>query len=273
MALIKIEGKTKFQGKTIIDGGYKVSDSDAAAYIAAVEVEDGDVLEDPVKQAIDTFVLGCKSDSIWSSLKAACIMAGARTLNGALVPLVGTAPTSNNFVSGDYNRETGLKGDRSTKYLNSNRNNNADPQDSKHMFCYLTETLTRSGNASPMGRTGTNGSVVVQGPSGATYFSNNSGLNARYPNGTHYPLGGWGTSRSNSASFEYIFKNTGAVADTGTITLASGTPFNGNIGVFGNTGYSYSDPRISFYSIGSDINLSNLNSRVSTLMTDIAAAI
>lgn len=251
-------------------------DNDDRNYITAVETADqlslGDPtikLEEDLKVLYQKFILGCKNDGLWEHIKTGCIMAGALTLSGALVPLSGSnGPTPYGFVDEDYNSNwspLGIKGDGSTKYLDSNRANDADPQDSKHMFCYLTETLTRYGNASPMGRTGTNGSVVVQGPSGATYFSNNSELNARYPNGTHYPLGGWGTSRSNSASFEYIFKNTGAVADTGTITLTSGTPFNGNIGVFGNTGYTYTDARIPFYSIGESINLEALNNRVKTL--------
>jgi hypothetical protein len=69
-------------------------DSDAAAYIAAVEAADGQALETATRTAIDSFVKGCKNDGIWNAIKASCILAGARTLAGALVPLVGTAPTS-----------------------------------------------------------------------------------------------------------------------------------------------------------------------------------
>jgi hypothetical protein len=73
----------------------------------------------------------------WDAIKASCILCGARTLAGALVPLVGTAPTNvaDNFVSGDYTRggaTPGLKGD-GTSYLDSGRANDADPQDSKHL--------------------------------------------------------------------------------------------------------------------------------------------
>jgi hypothetical protein len=72
-------------------------DSDAAAYIAAVEAADGQSLEVDVKTAINNFIVGCKADGIWTALKASCILSGARTLSGALVPLVGTAPTNFNF--------------------------------------------------------------------------------------------------------------------------------------------------------------------------------
>jgi hypothetical protein len=95
-------------------------DADAQAYITAVETADRQALEAGVRTAINDFVVGCKADGIWDAIKASCIMAGARTLTGALVPLKGTAPTNYNFVPGDYNRKTGLVGDGSSKNLNSN---------------------------------------------------------------------------------------------------------------------------------------------------------
>ncbi|MCP4832791.1 MAG: hypothetical protein GY886_11325, partial [Gammaproteobacteria bacterium] len=67
-------------------------DSDASTYIDAVEATDGQALETGVRVAINDFVLGCKQDGIWNAIKASCILAGARTLDGALVPLTGTAP-------------------------------------------------------------------------------------------------------------------------------------------------------------------------------------
>lgn len=121
-----------------------VSDPDANTYLAAVQAADGQLLEPDVRIAVNNFIVGCKTDGIWSAIKASCILAGARTLNGALVPLVGTAPTNFNFVDGDYNRETGLVGDGSTKYLDSNRNNDADPQDSKHISVYASTTATNN---------------------------------------------------------------------------------------------------------------------------------
>jgi hypothetical protein len=66
--------------------GWQPMDTDAAAYITAVETADDQTLEEKTKIAIDNFVLGCKADGIWTAIKASCILAGARTLNGALVP-------------------------------------------------------------------------------------------------------------------------------------------------------------------------------------------
>jgi hypothetical protein len=70
--------------------------------------------------AINAFITGCKADGTWDAIKACCILAGWNGLTGALVPLKGTAPTNFNFVSGDYNRQTGLVGNGTTKHLNSN---------------------------------------------------------------------------------------------------------------------------------------------------------
>jgi hypothetical protein len=120
-------------------------DPDAAAYLRAVEAADGQALETPVKRAVDDFFRGTKADGTFSALKAACILCGARTLAGALVPLAGTAPTNNNFVDADYNRETGLVGNGSTKYLDSNRAENADPQMTMHIYLLLCRPLNGAG--------------------------------------------------------------------------------------------------------------------------------
>lgn len=250
-----------------------VLDADAKTYINAVESADGQSLENPVKVAINNFVIGCKNDDIWTALKASCILAGARTLSGALVPLVGTAPTNNNFVSGDYNRKTGLKGNASTKYLNSNRNNNADPQDSKHIFTWLTERIP-SASVSGQRTIGTNsvsgGSFFGVGtgtpPTGLFHRLHSSSSRSTMPAAAN--IGGHGLSRSSSANYSIISANV-----TGTQPDASTAPNNENIGVFGYIGGFRVAARISFYSIGEGVVLAQLNSRVSTLMTSLAAAI
>jgi len=149
-------------GKVVLRKSWQPMDPDAAAYITAVEAADTAAgqtggLEEKTKIAIDNFVLGCKADGIWSAIKASCILAGARTLSGALVPLAGTAPTNVGglFLSGDYNRKTGLVGDGSTKYLDSNRANNADPQNNAHFSIYQSSSA-QSLNRVPFGndRTG-----------------------------------------------------------------------------------------------------------------------
>jgi hypothetical protein len=246
-------------------------DQDALAYIAAVEAADGQALESGVKAAINDFVVGCKSDGIWSAIKASCILAGARTLSGALVPLVGSAPTNNNFVSGDYDRETGLKGNGSTKYLDSNRADDDDPQNSKHISVHVG--ATDGGDQSYMGALSGSplvGSQITPSASSSGFFRNNSSGSVSL---TQYitQLGFIGTTRSSSSQISYrLGGSTSTVSSTSTATSAN------SIHVFGRN-YSPSffraSARLSFYSIGESINLADLDTRVSTLMTDIAAAI
>lgn len=242
-------------------------DPDAKAYIAAVEAADAQTLETGVKVAINNFVKGCKSDAIWDAIKASCILAGAQTLSGALVPLRGTAPTNFNFVSGDYNRKTGLAGNGTTKYLDSNRNNNTDPQNSKHLSAYLTAIPSVQTVASIGSGTQTGGSQIadVLGEFAARCNSSTgftiTGLNTS--------LGLSAVSRSVSTTVNYRSGGTSA-----SIANTSSTPANAATLVFSRvTPVSYSNARISFYSIGESINLAALDSRVSTLMTSINSAI
>ena len=256
----------------IITGTEKLpSDPDAAAYIASVEAADGQALEYDVRMAINAFVKGCKADGIWDAIKASCILAGARTLSGALVPLVGTAPTNYNFVEGDYDRETGLKGNGSTKYLDSNRNNNADPQDSKHLAVYAEVGAGQNNALIGAGEfTDSGSSYILQGSTQAAKL--NSGASSAFTggSGSRWSSGFIGINRSNSSNFQY--RDNGVSA---TETNASVSAFNGTTWIFARGGAPTSiyDDRLSFYSIGEALDLALLDARVSTLMSDLAAAI
>lgn len=254
-----------------VSGQYKGSDPDAYAYIAAVEQQDNQALENGVKFAISNFVVGCKDDGIWDAIKASCILAGARTLAGALVPLVGTAPTNFNFVSGDYDRKTGLVGDGATKYLDSNRNNNADLQNNRSISAYLTNQATVPSACMGAGTFLTGDSNFGQDSSAGTAFfrlSNATGSNV--PGGST-ATGLIGASRSVSANF--IARIAGS---TTTFARASETPSDGNYLIFARNASSptlFTDARLAFYSIGEALDLAALDTRVSNLMTAIGAAI
>jgi len=251
-----------------------VLDPDAETYIAAVEAADGQELELAVKVAYNNFILGCKSDGIWTAIKSSCILAGARTLDGALVPLVGTAPTSNNFVSGDYTRTTGLLGDGSTKYLDSNRPNNSDPQNNKHISAYLTVGMgANSQSIFGTNSVSTNGVTWIYGDaSNVLRFYNNSRF-APSPifSGAGNSTGFIGSSRSTSASFTARVNG----SDT-TVTQTSQTPSSNDVLLFAYNNIApdrFATCRIAFYSIGTSLNLSSLDSRVTQLVTDIGNAI
>jgi hypothetical protein len=243
------------------------SDSDVNAYILAVESADGQQLEAGVITAVETFVLGCKSDGIWSAIKASCILAGARTLSGALVPLAGTAPTNSNFVTADFNRKTGLIGNGTTKYLNPKRAINADPQNSHHFGVYVTAVPSSDTNRG-----------LIGGPSGtpANYIITQSGgALTPYNRGVGVVISGQGSTTgykgtSRSASNSWSVRSGGVnTAQTTASTIQNSSAF----GVFARATGSLSNARLSFYSIGESINLALLDTRVSNLMTALAAAI
>ena len=266
--------------RIVLAKGYDgfTDDADATAYLAAVQAADGQVLEPAVRLAVNSFIKGCKADGIWSAIKASCILAGARTLTGALVPLAGTAPTNNGpFVSGDYNRKTGLVGDGSTKYLNSNRNNNADPQNNNHIA--LLGTRTTSGVTQYLcgGRTAANdtgGKVIAISGVDATNFTNvpSTDTGETGPSLANGQTSFIGASRSLSSA--YIVRCSGT---SQTNTRTSGAPINRNIWIFGsNTSGSLQLPtnaRLAFYSIGESLNLALLDARVTDLINAFAAAI
>jgi hypothetical protein len=262
-------------------------DPDAAAYIAVVESADTAAgesggLETAVKVAIHSFVKGCKADGIWNAIKASCILAGARTLSGALVPLVGAAPTNNNFVSGDYNRETGLVGNGSTKYLNSNRANNADPQNNQHISAYVI-TLGASGGPGTANRfpsflsadAGSSGSTgLLRSENNASSMISRSHCTTGTTTNFTGSSGLVAASRSVSASYDVRLFGANA-----TITQASQTSSNSTFFVYTDnsggipSGAAYNPSRLAFYSIGESLNLELLDTRVTTLINAIAAAI
>jgi hypothetical protein len=264
--------------KLVMRKGWQPMDTDAAAYITAVETADTEPLEERTKIAIDNFVLGCKADGIWTAIKASCILAGARTLAGALIPLAGTAPTNNNFVTGDYNRKTGLVGDGSTKYLDSNRNHLSDPQNNVHI-----STFVGVGALGTQSMIGMSGGGVDDGRE-LHIFTNTAasvrlGIRNRH-GGTSFALTGnttisgfIGTSRNSSSFYSVRYESIGA-----TNSITSGPSATaGNHYIFGrnlnNTVNLPSAQRIAFYSIGESLNLALLDARVTDLINAFGAAI
>jgi hypothetical protein len=247
-------------------------DADALAYLDLVEKADDQVLEAGVRTAVINFVKGCKNDGIWPAIKASCILAGARTLTGALVPLVGTAPTNVGelFVSGDYNRKTGLVGNGSTKYLDSNRNNNADPQNNQHLSVYVTTAGTSATNEGYIGcgLTNSGSSHIARTPTGNGINSRSRSGTASGNLGTANDINFMGISRQSQPS--YTQRNGGI---NYSIPLGAQDPLNASIIVFGRNGVAQTNARLAFYSIGESLDLALLDVRVTTLVNALAAAI
>lgn len=244
-------------------------DADAARFIDAVEAADGQRLEIAVAAAVNDFVVGCKTDGIWGAIKASCILMGARTLSGALTPLVGVAPTNNNFVSGDYNRKTGLKGNGSNKSLNTNRANSADPRNSNHNAVYASESGTGDSAylASGAGIAGQN-QIFTSG--GYTAFrSRHSTGSTAFVGVLGTPSGFIGMSRSSPSSYSVR-----AVKSDIEFGIDSNAPHSVNLLAYSIPGFGFfSTARVAFYSIGESLPLGLLESRVANLYAAIGSAI
>jgi len=257
----------------------RLFDPDARDYILRVEAADGERLESQVRGAINAFVLGCKADGIWTSLVTSCIMAGARTVAGAITPLVGNAPTNNNFVSGDYSRKLGLLGNGTDKYLATGYNNNDTtnfPQNNAHISCYVSQIPT------------TDNAIFV----GTRLVALSSILSIRYTSGgantifhcrgsqsagrALVALGFQCTSRALSTEFLSRCTHSGGISDL-TSTFNSTAPSNNLFGVFAGfnatTPLSFSSARLSFYSIGKSLTIASLDSRVTTLMNTLGSVL
>lgn len=248
--------------------------ADARRYIRAVEAADGQPLELAVRVAINEFVVGCKNDGIWDAIRASCILCGARTLAGALVPLAGPAPTNFNFVSGDYSRRLGLVGNGSTKYLRPNRRNNADLRNDKHVAMYATARGSTNDNvwasANWAGNTGETafgffGSTAYATLHRASWSAIATGVTAA----SVPPATMFGVSRSEPSGWTLRIGGRNV-----TMLGASEPPSIGELILYCNSlQQSFITARVAFYSIGQSLNLLSLESRIVNLLSAIGAAI
>jgi hypothetical protein len=260
----------------LIVNPYQDFDRDALDYIRRVEAADGAGLETGIKIAYNNFVRGCKKDGTWDSIKASCIMAGARTLAGALTPVVGPAPTNVNFVGGDYDRVIGLLGNGSNKYLNTNYRGNEQTGIDRHNAFYLSTPATTGcfvsvgdcgGPYSGYDFVDLNGSIRTASMAGPWFAGER--ISYIFPG-----FGFIGTSRSSSSAYVVRINSSSATVTYST----SATPQSLNYLVFSRRfegaqpNYSVSS-RMSYYSVGKSINLALLDNRVSTFMSEISATL
>jgi hypothetical protein len=241
----------------------------AAGNTQGLELGVTDAFNTTLQDLVGDSVLGVSGGVIAqpaSIIKASCILAGARTLAGALVPLVGAAPTRFGTEGGwNYNRKTGTAGNGTDNYLNSNRNNNADPQNSNHNAFYVSNVGV--------------GPLMTGGPAssaGDNYFDFGGGIHrftnrhAIVVNGAVASIGFKGTSRNAGASYELRINLT-----TITQSIVSQPPSAFSVELFSRPSATrvYGNARLAFYSIGEALNLALLDARVTALINAIAAAI
>lgn len=251
-------------------------DADALRYLRAVEAADKSRLELGVRLAVNALVVGCKNDGIWNAIKASCILIGARTLSGILVPLTGVAPTNFNFVSGDYNRRTGLIGNQLTKYLSTNRLPLEDALNSYHMAVWISSAVS-GGNVLYMGN-----SSSAAGATNLIYSGSTSTHNTRMRSSTSVAITGstipysgfFGATRSSNNLYTARIRSRDSLSAT-----ASETPAVLNVPTYvfarsgGGSAENLCDARLAWYSVGSALPLATLESRIQKLVADIQLGI
>ena len=251
-------------------------DPDALAFIARVELADGQPLEAGVKDAMNTLISGLKSDGILPLIKSCCLLAGAGTLNGALVQLIPNAnPVTNiDFNPADYNRTLGLKGDGTSKRILTNRANNADPQNSNHNAVFVTE----SGGSQSFAFMGSGASATGNRN---LLWSNGNLLFASRQNSSFPEITGQGVT----TGFKGFSRTTATLTTcrTGGVNYTdntfSGVPTADSISIFAFTAPSadfFNSGRLSFFSIGEallteGIGLALLDTRITTYMNTLAS--
>jgi hypothetical protein len=183
---------------------------------------------------------------------------------------VGANPTNFNFVAGDYNRQTGLLGNGSTKYIDTNRSGNADPQNNQHLSIYVTTVNDAGGGRALANGANESGTSSLILGSASVSFTRSQSATA----GAHTQISTVGfLGLSRSVSSEYIHRNASINV---THLIASQSPRSTNINVFRGSGVSstvFSNSRLAFYSLGESLDLDLLDNRVTVLMSGIQNAI
>lgn len=251
-------------------------DEDAGNYIQAVEAVDGQALESATRKAINNFVITCKQDGIWSSLEQCGILCGARTQAGSLIPLVKPAGNANPVLGGttggwSYSRKTGLSGNGTNNYLDTNYVIPSGNQNNCHIAVYKSTSNSGGGNPYWIGNSNAGLSIIAAVGGAGAYLLGGLILTA-----SSSGIGLHAVSRNNSASASIkrptISAQTVNNSTSGAPPSASIYLFNTNIG--GTPGSTqWSSAPLTFYSAGKGIDLDKLHIQVAELMTALAIAI
>lgn len=253
-------------------------DEDAGNYIQAVEAADGQVLEGATRKAINNFVIGCKQDGIWSAFEQCGILCGARTRQGAVIPLVkpsGNAdPTFHGSVGGwTYNRKTGLAGNGTDNYIDTKYVVPSGNQNNCHAVVWKTTALGE-GNPYWIGSfTAGFGQGIAIGQ-GGIYPCSATTLATGSEGGLDVGLHGFARSASNAVSYKRpaysVRPSTAAIS----ATPATASMFLFNISGNGTPGGTqWSSAPLGFYSAGKNVDLLLLSVRVTALINALSAAI
>ena len=248
----------------------------AAGDTSGLEIGVTDALSACIQSLVDDGILGISGGVLAqaaSLVKAGAPMMGARTLSGSLTQWAATmpAPTNFNFVSGDYNRKTGVIGNASTKYLDTNRNHSLDPQDNNHMAVFVTQVASSQGVfIGATGLSAVSGTSVMIGGTSMNLFTRCRTSTASTDTVTPR-VGLVGMARSAAGSYT-VRRNQANV----TVSVTSIGNQSAQVLVFrrGDTvAPLYADHRLALYSVGESLDMAVLENRTTALSNALDAAI
>ena len=227
--------------------------------------------KEPLANYIDSLV--ALGGAYWDDMESAASFVGVG-IQGVTVPLKSTmtALTNNNFVAGDLDPLTGLKGDGSTKYLDTGSKFNDFPQNDFSMSCNITEFIqeTTDGNYLAYQSFGDGISQIsTQNDQGVN--PNNLITRCNTRNGEiNFDIGNledlYGINRTVSTEYSVQYG-----ASSKTVTEPSQAPANQIISILGASTEVKSNARMATYHIGPALNLATLRGLQDTLITEIAA--
>ena len=217
----------------------------------------GDTTYTAYKQPLANYIDGLVTlgGAYWDTMLSSTSFVGVG-IQGVTVPLRDgmAVPTNLNFVAGDLNQLTGLKGDGTTKRIDALPNMSGFSQDDVSMSAYQTELLT------DQWLIGSFNLYLRKASWSTTCFA--TGVAGSFPN-----LGLSGVSRSSSTGYTYRTNNIDE-AKTATSAAILSSVFS----VFGlRGGTQLSNGRIATYHAGPALNLTTLEALQDTLITEIAA--
>lgn len=244
-------------------GGGGSYDADAQTWFDNI-VSAGSSISDTNKTAASTFFAGCKSDGNFSKMGCFYLFAGPDGLAGSLTRAKGPAGTAYNFVSGNFDRTTGLLGVNANQtYIDTNYPANSMGANDHHLAAYSTlavfannRALVSAGNAS--GATG-----VSMEYRGTPAFRTRS-CSTTLTDTVVTAAAGWRSMRRDNGS-NYEFNFNGVLT---TVTDSSGSIGSENCFIFAKnaTGSptAYCADRLAFTSVGNGVGIDNvaLRSRV-----------
>ena len=230
-----------------------------ASYFSRL-VAAGDTTHVAYKQPLTNYITSLVGlgGAYWDTMLSATSFVGVG-IQGITVPLRDgmTVATNNNFVAGDLNQLTGLKGDASTKYLGMNILSSALSQNDASISVYITEADGAFGF-----HMGNQGNTAV--------LRNNPRVQLNGP--ATDPTNGFPTSKvfggSRTTSTDVDVRNNQV---TSTISSTSSAPSADTVYLYSQNGVGSSKARFATYHFGPALDLATLEGLQDTLITEIAA--